>query len=155
MKYLVASLAIILALIGLVWAWPRHAPMQPIVETPESVAASTTEATSTPSDTSIRVSSPLAETQVARTFDVHGEARGGWYFEASFPVSIRRDGEILARSHAEAQGDWMTASFVPFVAHIDIPASVASGPATLVLMKDNPSGLPENDDAFEVPIVIQ
>src|SRR6185436_520379 len=52
------------------------------------------------------VSSPLTVT---------GEARGNWYFEASFPaVLVDWDGKIIAQLPAQAQGDWMTQEFVPF-----------------------------------------
>ena len=48
-------------------------------------------------------------------FIVRGEARG-WYFEGSFPVTLLdANGKKLVETYATAQGDWMTASFVPFV----------------------------------------
>jgi len=30
-----------------------------------------------------------------------------------------------------------------------------TGPATLILIRDNPSGLPEHDDSLPIPIVIR
>jgi hypothetical protein len=83
---------------------------------------------------------------------VSGEARGRWFFEASFPVKLLDgDGAIIAQGIAEAQGDWMTADFVPFMATLtfDPPATSAG---TLVLERDNPSGLPENDASVQVPV---
>ncbi len=100
------------------------------------------------------ITSPLANSAVAKTFTVTGEAKGQWYFEASFPVQVRdKDNNKVGQGIAQAQGDWMTAEFVPFKA--DVTVTNYSGPATLVLLKDNPSGLPENEDSVEIPIVIQ
>lgn len=103
-----------------------------------------------------KVSSPLTVT---------GEARGFWFFEASFPVALTDwDGRIIAEVPAEAQLDpsdpsstWMTEDFVPFkaVLEFDIPPGpgVPVNRGTLILMRDNPSGLPEHDAALEIPVV--
>ncbi len=88
-------------------------------------------------------------------FKVFGQARGPWYFEASFPVEVvSADGKRLAMTPAQAQGEWMTESFVPFIATVQITESY-SGPATLILHKDNPSGEASRDASVEIPIVIQ
>ncbi len=100
----------------------------------------------------IRVSSPQAGQAVSSPLVVAGEARGTWYFEASFPVKLLdADGRPLAVAPAQAQGDWMTEEFVPFQVSLafDLPPT-ATG--TLVLQKDNPSGLPENDDEIRLPV---
>jgi hypothetical protein len=45
----------------------------------------------------------------------------------------------------------MTTNFVPFTAVITFtPATTATG--TIVLEKDNPSGLPANDNSLTIPI---
>ncbi|NTV22292.1 MAG: hypothetical protein HGB03_01845 [Candidatus Yonathbacteria bacterium] len=95
-----------------------------------------------------RISSPLR---------VSGRARGMWFFEGSFPVSLTDwDGRIIAQGIAEAQGDWMTEEFVPFLATLtfETPMGGVGIPDTgsLILQKDNPSGLPENDDALEIVV---
>ncbi len=101
----------------------------------------------------VKVASPLPEATVSKTFTVSGEARG-WYFEASFPIQVRDPSNaLIAEAPAQAQSDWMTEDWVPFKSTITV--SNYSGPAVLVLMKDNPSGLPENADAVEFPILIQ
>ena len=90
---------------------------------------------------------------VLPTFTVTGQARGTWYFEASFPVEVLdKDGRRLASTAAKANGDWMTDNFVPFSATLTIENY--SGPATLVLHKDNPSGLPENEASVSIPIEV-
>ncbi len=86
---------------------------------------------------------------------VAGSAPGNWFFEASFPIQVRdKDNNKIAQGVAQAQGEWMTTEQVSFTSTITL-STPYSGPATLVLMRDNPSGLPENDDALEIPIVIQ
>ena len=101
----------------------------------------------------IRVTSPQADTKVASPLRIEGEARGIWYFEASFPIRILDDkGNEIGAGHAKAQSDWMTEEFVPFVANVSftVPQGVTRG--TLVLQKDNPSGLPEHDDEIRIPV---
>ncbi|MEK7554657.1 MAG: GerMN domain-containing protein [Patescibacteria group bacterium] len=83
---------------------------------------------------------------------IDGEARGTWYFEASFPVVLLDEkGTVIATSHMEAQGEWMTEEFVPFKGTIafTVPETETG---TLVLKKDNPSGLPEHDDELRIPV---
>jgi len=102
----------------------------------------------------VNVSFPLPNATVPKTFTVIGEARGTWYFEASFPVQVRDpQNNLVGQGIAQAGADWMTTQFVPFSAPVTV--SGYSGPADLVLIKDNPSGLPEHDDAVFFPIVIQ
>ena len=49
----------------------------------------------------------------------------------------------------------MTNDFVPFEATLTFAAdkNSYSNKGSLILKKDNPSGLPQNDDALEIPIV--
>lgn len=102
----------------------------------------------------IRITSPRPNQSVSGTVTVTGEARGSWYFEASFPVQlVNTQQKVIASSIATAEGEWMTEEFVPFKAELSVPASV-SGKGTLILKKDNPSGLPEHDDELRVPVVL-
>jgi len=102
----------------------------------------------------VKVSAPLPNAAVSRAFAVSGEARGNWFFEASFPVEVRDpSGTVVGHGIAQAGGEWMTTEFVPFAATVTV--ADYSGPATLVLVKDNPSGLPEHDDSVEFPILVQ
>ena len=100
------------------------------------------------------VDSPASGATVEKTFTVTGQAPGNWYFEASFPVQVRdADNNKVGQGIAQAQSDWTTGDQVAFKAEVTVTGF--SGPGTLVLLRDNPSGLPENDDALEIPIVIQ
>ncbi|OGE84298.1 MAG: hypothetical protein A2846_02045 [Candidatus Doudnabacteria bacterium RIFCSPHIGHO2_01_FULL_49_9] len=100
----------------------------------------------------ISVSSPLPNAQVSSPMAVTGQARGNWYFEASFPVKLYdANNTLLATDIATALSDWMTTDFVAFTATLNFPTpSTATG--TLVLEKDNPSGEPQNDDSISIPV---
>jgi hypothetical protein len=81
---------------------------------------------------------------------IEGEARGTWFFEATFPVkmfdSIK---DIMAFHYAEAQSEWMTEDFVAFIAKIEFEKPQTDR-GILILEKDNPSGLPGNDSSIEI-----
>lgn len=103
----------------------------------------------------ITVDLPFPGAVTGKHFSVIGKARGTWFFEASFPVEVLdKNGKVIAQGVAQAQGDWMTTEFVPFKADIKVPDSY-TGEATLVLKKDNPSGLPEHDASISFPFTIE
>lgn len=81
-----------------------------------------------------------------------GQARGYWFFEASFPVYVLNDKEeIIGVSFATADGEWMTEDFVPFSAEVKFDAKGAKK-GFVILKKDNPSGLPEHDNELRIPV---
>lgn len=111
--------------------------------------------TNTASKENIIVDLPFPRAVTGKAFSVIGKARGSWYFEASFPVKVLdANGNALARGIAQAQSDWMTADFVPFKADIKIPDTYI-GKARLVLEKDNPSGLKENNASMSFDFTIE
>ncbi|MDD5109827.1 MAG: Gmad2 immunoglobulin-like domain-containing protein [Patescibacteria group bacterium] len=100
----------------------------------------------------IYVDSPKPNAIVQSPLMVTGAARGNWYFEASFPVKLLdANGNVLVQTPAQAQSDWMTTEFVPFSVKLTFEAPTTTT-GTLVLQKDNPSGLPQYDNALRVPI---
>ena len=103
-------------------------------------------------NSNINVSSPQPNSVVSSPLTVTGEARGSWYFEASFPVKLYdANNNLLAQAPAQALSDWMTTDFVSFSVTLTFPTpSTQTG--TLVLEKDNPSGLPQNDDSVSIPV---
>lgn len=102
----------------------------------------------------ITVTSPKPGDTITSPLTVTGEARGNWFFEASFPATlVDWDGKIIAEVPIQAKGDWMTENYVPFEGTITFPAQSPGSRGTLILKKDNPSGLPENDKAIEIPIL--
>ena len=100
----------------------------------------------------IELRAPLPEAIVQSPLVIEGRARGNWYFEASFPVYLlSAEGDTLAVRPAQAEGEWMTEAFVPFKITLTFtPPGSATG--TLVLARDNPSGLPEHAAELRVPV---
>ncbi len=106
------------------------------------------------SEDNIKVTLPFPGAVVSHEFTVRGEARGPWFFEASFPVYVADTaGNELAVGIATAEGEWMTEDYVPFSAPVTVPSGF-SGEAILILVRDNPSGLPENDAYASFPISV-
>jgi hypothetical protein len=100
----------------------------------------------------IRVESPEPNQTITSPLIVKGEARGYWFFEASFPVKLLDNEEnLIALEIATAQSEWMTEEFVPFEAVVEFDDPAAEK-GVLVFEKDNPSGLPENADEFRIPV---
>lgn len=109
------------------------------------------EATPNPSDF-INVTTPTDDAKISNPVEVTGRARGTWYFEASFPIKVYdANNTLLGTGIATAQGDWMTEDFVPFTANITFTSS-STATGKLVLERDNPSGLPENDMSITIPV---
>ena len=97
---------------------------------------------------------------ISSPITITGEARGNWYFEASFPITlVDWDGRIIAQVPAQAQGEWMTTEYVPFSATLTFenPSWDAdfSKRGAVILQKDNASGLPEHDDSLEIFVVFE
>ncbi len=93
-----------------------------------------------PPDRTIRVASPKANEIVRSPLRVAGEARGTWYFEASFPVSLfDANGKRLVAAPAQAKGEWMTTDFVPFEAELRF-SEPSTSTGFLLLREDDPSG---------------
>lgn len=108
----------------------------------------------------IRAVEPTADALIKSPLTVRGEARGTWYFEATFPIAlVNWDGLIIAEGFAEAQDNWMTEDFVPFEAVLEFENPYDTEQhdfmqrGTVILKKANPSGLHEHDDALEITVI--
>jgi hypothetical protein len=120
--------------------------------TSSPTATATGQAENAARDARIRLDAPAPQALVRSPLEIRGEARGGWFFEASFPVKLLdASGHVLAQTHADAQGEWMTEAFVPFRAQLEFAAPSAQS-GTLVLEKSNPSDLPQNAGELRVPV---
>ncbi len=90
---------------------------------------------------------------ISSPLEIRGEARGGWFFEASFPVELLDyEGRRLSMGIAQAEGEWMTKEFVAFKVSMQFDVGALTG-GTLVLHKDNPSDMREFDDALYIPVL--
>ena len=112
----------------------------------------------------IRLFDPRQNEEIASPVTITGEARGTWYFEATFPVVVVDwDGLIIGEGYAEAQSNpdasdgagWMTEDFVPFRGTITFKTPTYQNYGALILQKSNPSGLSEHDDALEIPVLFR
>ena len=101
----------------------------------------------------IRLDAPRPNQFISSPLTVKGEARGTWFFEGDFPIILTNwDGLIIAEGIARTEDEWMTEDFVPFEAILEFEKPTYGDNGNLILRKDNPSGLPEHDDALEIPI---
>jgi hypothetical protein len=117
-------------------------------ETPAPAQVATTDViVDTPSDNQA-ISSPLTVT---------GRAKGNWFFEGSFPITlVTLDGVTVASGYVQAQSDWMTADYVPFKGTINFANTAsASGDRTngyLVLKNSNASGQTQFDKSVVIKV---
>ncbi len=145
-----------------------HAPTvdEEIIETPDiETPEGETDDVTIPADIEAHIDSksdlitlvtPTPYVRIDSPLTITGMARGYWFFEASFPIVLTDwDGLIVAEGYATANGEWMTEDFVPFTATLTFTKPAFDERGTLILKKDNPSGLPENDNALEIPIRFQ
>jgi hypothetical protein len=159
-------LAVIIILIAII-AYAIQQKADSLGGVPAPTATATPSVTAEPSLTAapskpevlnlIKVISPKPGDQITSPLKITGEARGNWFFEASFPVVLTNwDGLIIAEGIATAKGEWMTTDFVPFEATLTyikpVGGEAFNNRGFLILKKDNPSGLSENDAALEIPI---
>ncbi|MEO5949507.1 MAG: Gmad2 immunoglobulin-like domain-containing protein [Candidatus Saccharimonas sp.] len=114
-----------------------------------STAVPTTRSFSSTKGVAIEINNWTDDIQLASPTTITGKVPGSWSFEASFPVALKDGaGNTIAQGPATLQGDWMTDALVPFTVTLQFtkPATTAIG--SLVLHKDNPSGLATNDDSL-------
>lgn len=115
----------------------------------------------------VQAFSPNRHEVISSPLSIQGEAPGTWFFEGSAPiVLVNWDGVIVAQGYVEAQDDWMTEDVIAFEGEMtftdifpqteeeldfeQLEEFMKKG--TLILKKSNPSGMPEKDDAIEIPI---
>jgi len=103
----------------------------------------------------ITLGSPAPGATVSSPLHFEGEAVGPWFFEGTFPVSVvAEDGTVLGRGFATAQGPWMVTGKVRFEGEVAFEAAGATK-ATLVLERDDPSGVMERGAALHVALALE
>ncbi len=134
-----------------VWAYMKNNSVGDTV-TPPSTMTSTPPVQEEDLSDLIQVTEPAKNATITSPITVKGKARGTWYFEASFPVTITdANGVSLGVVPAQAKGDWMTTDFVPFEATVSF--TIPTTPTGFIVFeKDNPSGLPQNAKEYKLPI---
>jgi len=102
----------------------------------------------------IVIFTPKVKSEIISPLKIEGKVRGSWLFEATMPVKLLNDkGEEMTVGYIQATEDWMTEDFVPFKGEISF-VSKEEGEGMLVFQNDNPSGLPENEKEFRMPVRI-
>lgn len=104
----------------------------------------------------ITVETPEFGAAIASPVTISGEAPGFWFYEAQFTVELyTEDDEYLGVAQLTAEGDWMTEEMVPFsgVLEFEVPEGVDRG--YLQFVKANASGLPENEEFANWPIIFE
>lgn len=98
------------------------------------------------------ITSPTRGQLVTSPMTVSGKAKGNWFFEANLPITLKDEtGKVLVQKGAQAEGDWMTPDYVNFSMVLEFaPPTTQYG--VLLIEKDNPSGLPQNDSSFAIPV---
>ncbi|MFH1611974.1 MAG: Gmad2 immunoglobulin-like domain-containing protein [bacterium] len=101
----------------------------------------------------VYVVSPKMNQVIQSPLAIEGKAKGTWFFEGDFlVVLVDWDGKIIGEGYVIAQSDWMTEGYVLFKGTLNFNKPSYGDNGTLIFRKDNPSGLPQYDDAFETPI---
>ncbi len=106
-------------------------------------------------DINVTVMTPDLAKPLKSPLTIHGKVSGLYFSEGVFPVVIQDSkGNEIARTLAHADGEWMTAEDVPFTAELTF--KVPANPSVKLLFeKDNPSGLPENDQSKAFAVTLE
>lgn len=145
MKNTIAVIGIIV-IVALFWIFAPHKTQAPVENEAVTVISEI-------GDVPVFITSPLPESIIESPLEISGSAPGYWFFEGDAPVLLTNwDGLIIAEGYITAQGNWMTEGMVEFSGSLqfDIPEYGDNG--FLILQRDNPSGLPANDDAVEYQV---
>lgn len=98
-------------------------------------------------------STPKKNAKVASPLTVQGAVPSGWMFEGIVPVKLLDENKnVITQAPGEEvnPGAWMDEEPDQFTATLTFTTTAKSG--YLVVGADNPSGLPENDKSYEIPV---
>ena len=139
----------------------RLFPAKPVPVVPDASLNNQNNEIGTPTDNvgapsqiteDIKVNSPKQNDVIKSPVNISGEARGTWFFEASFPVTILdANRKVLARVPIQATADWMTTDFVPFMGSVAFTKSTTTT-GFILFENDNPSGDIQKSKSIEIPI---
>lgn len=105
----------------------------------------------------VTVSAPLNGQTISSPLQVTGIAKGNWFFEGTFPMTLTTlDGKPIASGYVTAQGDWMTTDSVPFSGTLNFSVPVmldgTHTPGYLILHNSNASGDPQFDKSVVIKV---
>lgn len=120
--------------------------------TPPSGECCFTDEEETTEGPDVIVDIPARGDVVTSPLTIKGRARGNWFFEATLPIELRdQTGKVLYQGPYMTSENWMTTDYVNIETTINFPTPTTEF-GNLIIRKDNPSGLPENDAEFVVPL---
>ncbi len=106
----------------------------------------------TKKDSEIIVYYPKPNDIVTSPLIVKGKAKGTWYFEGEFPITLYYGvGDSFVDVNAFALGEWMTEDYVDFEVIINFPEP-QDNDGLLDLRKNNPSDIEEQNDSLRIPL---
>lgn len=109
--------------------------------------------TAVPSNDEVRVYSPIELSYVNSPMYIEGDALGSWYWEGTFNIELRsQNGDVIGSTLAQTEEDWMQEGYVRFTATMVYDTDEKIG--DLVFIKENPPGLPENDDEYSISVYL-
>jgi hypothetical protein len=105
-------------------------------------------------DGRVQITDPTADEAITSPVVISGSVTGGgWFFEGVFPIQVvDADGTVLGSGQASsAQGEWTSTGTVLFSGIVPF-STPRFQRGMVVFSKDNPSGLPRNNESFSVPV---
>lgn len=95
---------------------------------------------------------PKENEKIKSPLKIKGQAKGFWFFEAEFLAELYdTDNNFLGRTILTAKDDWMTENFVPFEGNLEFERPTTDY-GFLRFLSANPTGLPEHQRIFEIPV---
>jgi hypothetical protein len=108
-----------------------------------------------PTEEFVKVEGLQPNQEIQSPYIVKGQAVGSWFFEGTFPVKLLDEtGNIIKQTYAQTPGEWMTKDFIPFESILLFSVS-KDQKGTLVLQKDNPSGMPQFDAEIRIAVMLK
>jgi len=106
-----------------------------------------------PTSKPVTISSPDLSKGIKSPLILKGQIDPSWVFEASFPIELFDNQGMSLFSGTASAPNWTesNSNSVEFTATIKFSTTAPSG--ILKIKNDSPSGLPENDKAFEIPVI--
>jgi hypothetical protein len=111
------------------------------------------EQTTTSNPNQPTISTPKANTKVSNPLTIKGTAPSNWFFEGQLHIRLvddKRNTIAGASGDEVTPGSWMEDKPVEFTGIINFKTTAKSG--YLIIENDNPSGLPENQKMYEIPV---
>ena len=104
------------------------------------------------SDAKATILSPDLSKKIQSPLKIKGKIDSSYFFLFVFPITLKdANGKILSTTVTHAESEWTQPGLIPF-STIIIFKTPETPQGKLILSKDNPSGLPENDATIEFEV---